>query len=307
MKRLGNFEVWLSTLFMWLSLAVAAQAKDLTEIKYPMLWVIEGAQPTWLFGTIHLADKRLTKLPLAIELALRSSDAVYTEIPMEAAQLLVARQAMTRKDDKTLYEVLPDYLLERLNTHLQSTSTFLTVEAVKHLKTWVVSTLVAVPNDTLEPALDVRLYDQGKKAYKEVGGLETAFEQISYFDQFTEEEQVKMLEESLNAYEKQDVSELMMQWYLAGNADNLVELMQQMSTPDIDKALQQKFIQLLLTDRNKIMADRIADKLKANPNKKYFFAVGAGHLGGAESVISFLKQKGYAIKRVGVPTTKLTE
>ena len=291
---------WVVMLLM-LSMSGVVQAKRLTDIKQPMLWVIEGEQPTWLFGTIHLADKRLDKLPLAVDLALRSSDAVYTEIPMEFAELLAARQAMMRTDGKQLSQVLPSPLLERLDDHLHSTSAFLSVEALSNLKTWVVSTLVAVPDESAGTALDIRLYHQAKELNKEVGGLETAFEQIGYFDRFSEDEQVRMLEESLNAYEKQDINELMMQWYLVGNADNLVELMQQLSAPNTDQVLQQKFIQILLNERNKIMADRIDAKLKAHPNTQYFFAVGAGHLGGDESVIRFLEQKGYKLKRVGVP------
>lgn len=284
-----------------LSVSGVVQAKHLTEIQQPMLWVIEGKHPTWLFGTIHLADKRLDKLPLAVDLALRSSDAVYTEIPMEMAELLAARQAMMRTDGKQLSQVLPQSLLERLDEHLKSTSAFLNVEALGNLKTWVVSTLVAVPDDAAGPALDIRLYHLAKELKKEVGGLETAFEQIGYFDRFTEDEQVRMLEESLDAYEKQDINELMMQWYLAGNANNLVELMQQLSAPNTDQVLQQKFVQVLLNERNKIMADRIEAKLKTHPDTMYFFAVGAGHLGGTESVLHFLEQKGYKLKRVGVP------
>lgn len=303
MARWNKRLVYISTLALLLVINITqgVQAKRLTAIKAPMLWVVEGDTPTWLFGTIHLSDKRLDDLPLAVDLALKSSDAVFTEIPMEAAELLAARQAMIRTDGKILSEVLPDALRERLDKHLEKTSSFLNVNAVGNLKTWVVSTLVAIPNDSNQPALDIRLYDQAKKAKKEVGGLETAFEQISYFDRFSEAEQIKMLEESLNAYDKQDINELMLQWYLEGNANNLVELMQKMSTPEADKALQDKFIQLLLTERNKVMADRIYEKLKAHPTKKYFFAVGAGHLGGKESVIYFLEQKGLKIRRVGAP------
>ncbi|WP_020560926.1 TraB/GumN family protein [Thiofilum flexile] len=284
-----------------LSMSGAVHAKRLTEIKQPMLWVIEGETPIWLFGTIHLADKRLEKLPLAVNLALRSSDAVYTEIPMEFAELLAARQAMMRTDGKVLSQVLPKPLLARLDEHLRATSAFLNVKSLGNLKTWVVSTLVATPDDSTGTALDIQLYHQAQGLNKEVGGLETAFEQIGYFDRFSEDEQIRMLEESLDAYEARDVNELMMQWYLAGNADNLVELMQQLSAPNTDQTLQQKFVQILLNERNKIMADRIDAKLKAYPNTQYFFAVGAGHLGGAESIIHFLEQKGYKLKRVGVP------
>ena len=54
----------------------------------------------------------------------------------------------------------------------------------------------------------------------------------------------------------------------------------------------------LITDRNKVMTDRIAAKLKASPNKTYLFAVGSAHLLGDDGIVAQLKKKGLTVERV---------
>ena len=60
----------------------AAAAKPATAIEKPFLWRIETPVPSYLFGTIHLPDDRVTTLPTVVQQVLDSIDALYTEIPM---------------------------------------------------------------------------------------------------------------------------------------------------------------------------------------------------------------------------------
>ena len=60
-------------------------------------------------------------------------------------------------------------------------------------------------------------------------------------------------------------------------------------------------MRLLFTDRDAHMAERIEAKLKASPDKSFFFAVGAGHLREKEGVVGLLAKKGLAINRVSAP------
>jgi uncharacterized protein YbaP (TraB family) len=50
--------------------------------------------------------------------------------------------------------------------------------------------------------------------------------------------------------------------------------------------------QILLADRNRDWIAKIGEMAK---EKKSFFAVGAGHLGGEEGVITLLKAAGYKV------------
>jgi uncharacterized protein YbaP (TraB family) len=46
----------------------------------PFLWRIEGAAPSYLFGTMHLPDERAAHFPPSVAQALESSQAVVLEI-----------------------------------------------------------------------------------------------------------------------------------------------------------------------------------------------------------------------------------
>jgi uncharacterized protein len=46
------------------------------------------------------------------------------------------------------------------------------------------------------------------------------------------------------------------------------------------------------------MTDRLAEKMKQAPDKTFFFAVGAGHLGGAEGILAMLEKDGFKVTRV---------
>jgi len=62
-----------------------AASPDDTQ-RSPFLWKIEGnGPPTYLYGTIHVPDPRVTELPSAVKAAFGASQAVFTEIRMDSA------------------------------------------------------------------------------------------------------------------------------------------------------------------------------------------------------------------------------
>lgn len=282
----------------WLAPAYAKESLQTTQ--RPMLWNIQGTN-SWLFGTIHLADKRLAKLPIAAEIAFRRSDAVFTEIAMEPAMMMSMGILLKRKDGKTLKQVLPADLYNDLDRFLRQ-KRGIGVAVFEQMKTWVPYMVLAGSGGLQQSGevLDIALYNRAKENKKQVGGLETAVEQISYFDRFSESEIIEMLREGLTAYGKVDVNEELLKWYLAGDANSFEQLMEKLAAPNANKTLQEKFTAVLLVERNQLMAERINKKLKANPEQSFFFAVGAAHLAGEKSVQHFLKQLGYQSKRIGI-------
>jgi uncharacterized protein YbaP (TraB family) len=57
-------------------------------------------------------------------------------------------------------------------------------------------------------------------------------------------------------------------------------------------------MEVLLYNRNKVMAKRIDGLLKSNPTRSYFFAFGTMHFLDKGSVVKHLKEKGYVVKRM---------
>uniref|UniRef100_A0A915C821 Metalloprotease TIKI homolog n=1 Tax=Parascaris univalens TaxID=6257 RepID=A0A915C821_PARUN len=72
-------------------------------------------------------------------------------------------------------------------------------------------------------------------------------------------------------------------------------------SPDLDRKAQQIDIQLredIIVKRNVRMARRIASLLRRPDTNHYFFALGAGHFLGENSVLELLKERGFTIRAV---------
>lgn len=272
----------------------------------PFLWRIDGAKPSYVFGTIHLAGPRETKLAPATEKAVNEADALFCEIPMDLASQMKAAGGLMSKG-KPLREVLPKDLYERTETELKQINPALTLEPLQQFHVWALTMMLPMLEEQLKnpaaKALDSQLYERAQSAGKEVGGLETLGEQIAALGGFSMEDQLALLRSTLDEMEKarrekrSPVNELR-EAYLSGELKALDEKMNEM-TKELDAALVKRFLGKLITERNRRMAERIAAKLKANPGRSFFFAIGAGHLNGDEGVLKLLEKTGLKVERVG--------
>jgi hypothetical protein len=178
---------------------------------------------------------------------------------------------------------------------------------MEHVKVWAVGIQIGLLDHIQDmmsgskKPIDVVLHDRAKALNKRTSGLETETEQLNVFDTLTKDEQARFLEEALDERDK-DVREhrdsfvALMNLYLAGEEAPL--LAQLNAGFDAQKPLDQKLLKRLITDRNKIMTDRIAAKMKTAPPRVYLFAVGAAHLLGDDGIIAQLKKKGMTVERV---------
>jgi len=296
------------SLFVWLLLLSinTAQARDDSHLSRPMLWEINTTPPSYLFGTIHLPDPRLSNLGSLVETAFKRSDAVYTEIDLKPESILQTAQHIIRTDGKTLNDVLPEDVQNLLNARLTKISPQLSTVALEPMKTWAIYAMVVVLEQQIKypglKALDQMLFQRALEAGKKTGGIETVDEQLHYFEQFTEDEQISLLRntlEQLNAMEAKGENpiEILLQWYFKGDAESFTDLMAKLPMAD-DEKLNQQIMKTLLMDRNKIMAERIGKILSKKTGESYFFAVGAAHLGGEQSVLHHLEKMGYSGNQV---------
>lgn len=140
-----------------------------------------------------------------------------------------------------------------------------------------------------EQVLDLFFYEKAKKQKKKTMGIETVDEQLDALNTLSYQEQADMLVEELRKYESsEDVMQEMVRHYLAQNLDSLLLLNDKDPMPE-------KFYKALITDRNRRMANRIAD---FTAKQQVFIAVGALHLPGEKGVIELLRKKGYLVEAV---------
>jgi uncharacterized protein YbaP (TraB family) len=282
----------------------------------PFLWRIEGPVPTYLFGTIHVPDAEVLALPPSVESAFAASAVVYTEIPMDAATQFAALGRSMLPDDRRLKDVIGKPLFDRLSRAVdrslpdeaRATMGPAITAMLDGLKPWAamsqLSSIEFLPDMMAgRQPLDAMLYTRAQKEGKTVGALETVDEQVSVFEAFTDEEQTRMLQltlDELDAAAKagRPSTQEMITGYLSGDLERLGRMMTE--SMQSDKALSRKFVDLALDRRNVAMTDRIVARRAEQPDRVCFFAVGAGHYAGDGGIIARLVKKGLKVTRLSV-------
>ena len=290
----------IALLLLVLLIAPASQALELDRVIKPVLIELDTEPPSWLFGTIHLPDPRVTRLHPEAAQAFDRADAVFTEVPMDSKSTMQMGLKSLRSDGRTLLDVLPDSTWKRLDEQLRRIHPMLGAKLLLPMKTWAVYGGMLLFESRMQypgaRPLDWQLYNKAVESGKSVGGLEQIEEQIRIFEHFSESEQQQMLLALLDEMERferrnESITEFMIQWYLSGDFGRFEELLKTMPMA-ADENLREELEQRLVYDRNARFAKRIADKIHENPGKSLFFAVGAGHLGGERSIQAWLEQEG---------------
>ena len=145
---------------------------------------------------------------------------------------------------------------------------------------------------TGEQGAEAILTKAAKEGKKPISGLETVDYQMSLFANLSEADQIKMLEETVSEMDKLgEVFAEMNKHWTSGDSEGMAKLMNDMNdeSPAMFKAL--------LTDRNANWAEWI-DKRLDKPGV-VFMGVGAGHLGGKDSVQDLLAKRGIKSTRLG--------
>jgi len=277
----------------------------------PLLWKIEGeklAEPSWLFGTIHVGDPRVVTLHPAAAKALADADAVLTEVPMDAATQMGLAKNFIRTDGKRLAESIGVELAKRLDAEIAAIQPGLDSTPFQSLKTWAVAVTVPLLEIQLQGGkpLDMVIWERAEKAGKRTGALEKPADQFGIFDDLDENEQVILLAESLRLQqearlaERDPVAELITA-YLSGDEAKVEAEMESQFNQIAEgehKKLGDKLLKRLLDDRNRHMAEAIVARFGEHPDRSHFFAVGAGHCVGDDSIGKLLADKGYRVTRI---------
>lgn len=275
----------------------AAPAQPATVDADPALWVVKDADTTiYLFGTIHVLKPGLSWFDEGVRKAFDASDEVVLEMvmpDMQTMQGLIQRLAIT-----TSGPALPDKLApDKKAAYLKALSDLgLPTNAFDRTDPWFASTnlsllpLIKLGYDPAQGA-EAQITEAAKTARKTVTGLETAEQQLGYFESMSEPAQIGLLNSTVEELPKlQSTIENMVGAWAAGDPEKLGAIMNEgmKETPEVAK--------ILLTDRNQRWADWIDTRLE-KPGT-VFVAVGAGHLAGRESVIADLEKKKLKVVRV---------
>jgi len=249
--------------------------------------------PSYLFGTIHSDDPRVTALPPAVEDALDRSRVIVSEVEMDETSLEQSMSALLMKNGRELSSVLPPDLYDRTLTAAASLG--LSEAAVRYCKPWAVVTLISVPPPVSGRFLDLEIAQLGRAKGKTVLGLETIREQFAAFDALAEEDQIELLRSTLAHQERlPSMQEELIRAYLRRSLQELVDL-NHFYMDGFDAALSARIIESIIDERNARMVERLLPLLEEGPA---FVAVGALHLPGRNGMLALLEAEGFRVSAV---------
>ncbi|MGK6354961.1 TraB/GumN family protein [Sphingomonas sp. DT-207] len=288
----------LRTMTIALALALAGcGAKPAANDADPALWVVKDADTTiYLFGSVHMLKPGLSWFDEGVKEAFDRSDSLVLELVMPAdheMQTLVSELGMTAAGP-ALPDQLPPEAAAKLRAALPGLG--LAPEALDRAEPWLAATMLSslplrqLGYDQSEGAEKV-LSAAAARAGKPVTGLETAREQLGYFDALPVEAQRALLVDTIEDLPNAGATvDRMVAAWSKGDADGLAALMNE----DLDRS--PELTERLLAARNRKWAAWIAERM-AQPGT-VFVAVGAGHLAGSRSVQAELAKRGMKVERV---------
>ncbi|MDP3905932.1 TraB/GumN family protein [Novosphingobium sp.] len=262
----------------------------------PALWKVADADTTiYLFGTIHLLPPGVEWYSGGVAAAFESSAELVTEIPdltLAETQEVTVRRAFLPKG-KSLRRQMSKAQLAKFDTALMQLN--LPLNAFDQFKPWYAAVMLSVVplqrgGFDLANGVEAQLAARNKARGAPRIGLETLDYQLGLFDGLSPKVQKEYLLAVVDALPTIDteVGKIVSAWS-AGDAEGLAALM---NAEQEDPAM----MQALLTDRNKAWAAWLRARLDTPGT--VFVAVGAGHLGGKDSVQDYLARGGVATQRV---------
>lgn len=284
------------TLFAALS-GVALQSLAAERYERGLLWRIEGpgAPASHVFGTIHLADPRVTSLPPAVARAFDQARSLTVEAGIDPAGILALAGRMVFDDGRDLPGVAGAELFDRAARLTAGMG--LPEPMLRLFRPWAVAVLLSVPPQDPSNVLDLVLERRALEQRKPVHQLESMDEQIAVLEGLSQENQVALLRQAVDEYESipRQIGRLV-NAYLARDLAGLWRIGQEsVGTGEAERRLNEVFTRRLLYERNARMAERAEPRLREGGA---FIAVGALHLYGSEGVLSLLEQRGWRVTRV---------
>ena len=260
-----------------------------------LLWEVSkaGAEPAYLFGTIHTEDPDVLQLAKPVQQAFAASQAVVLEMLLDVDAMRHSSAAMLMMDGRSLSDIIGQSLFRQASRAMQSRGIPATV--LDRMQPWAAAVTLSMPAPETGQVLDAMLYQNALQQGKDVYGLETVQEQLQVFESMSVADQVTLLKDAVENFSDIDAMHAeLLAAYKQRDLNGLVAI-SDASMQQGDQRLADEFQQRLVVDRNHRMAERMRQYLQQG---KAFIAVGALHLPGEEGLLNLLEQQGYTVRRM---------
>ncbi|MDH3671294.1 MAG: TraB/GumN family protein [Gammaproteobacteria bacterium] len=274
--------------------AQASQTERRAKYSRGLLWKIEspGREASYLFGTMHSADPRVTNVHQSVRDALNNASSFTMELLFNGANISSMAEAMFFAKDQSLRAAVGDELFEQTKQAMAEHG--FPTRGLDSKKPWVVIMMLNTPPAEPGLALDLLLQLEATLQGKPTFGLETIEEQIGVFNDMSMEDQVTLLRHAVRIHgEITREFERLVEIYRDGDLNRLVELVR--GYKDEEGGAYDAMLERLLTRRNRVMVERMAPRLQEG---NAFIAVGAAHLPGENGLLDLLDRAGYRVSAV---------
>lgn len=276
----------------------AAQSKE--KFGKGLLWRVSkrGSHPSFVFGTIHVADPRVVDVPEAVGRVLLQSRYYYVESVQDeheaarffgAAQFedgrglepLIGAEAYARAAEMLRAREVPDDMIARIRPSA------------------LLVNLAEMPGDYdyERVTLDQNLLELAREKGLRVVALENIREQIAELDGMPLETQIELLRHALaHRDELAALVEPAIEAWLRRDLAGVHAAKERIATryPQMAGAYRALF-RAIVEHRSAAMANRLIIPLREGGA---FIAVGADHLYGADGLLSLIERRGYRVERI---------
>jgi len=285
-KLLLKYLFFLSTILLAVS-PVNAQ-KSQQRKPYTLLWRISGKdlkQPSYLFGTMHVKDKRVFNFSDSVMLAIQKCQTFALEVQPDSAIRLLFK--LWGKSDTTfdLHKLLSAKEYAELAKRFERKNGY---KMRSDMNPFMAESMLSKNDDKpddRESFIDAYLYGIARTMDKNIYGLENTSQQMNKLMGTPDAVKTRLLYLLDNS--EGEHREEMVKIYSSGSLDDISSYVSKYKMADSE-----------IMARNKVMAGSI---IKDIHDKTLFAAVGAAHLPGDEGVISLLRKEGYTV--TAVPAT----
>ncbi|MBI2282799.1 MAG: TraB/GumN family protein [Bacteroidetes bacterium] len=255
-----------------------------------LLWKVSGnglQQPSYLFGTFHILCKADFSISAELENTLKTCKSFYSEIKMDEPGLQLQLLSKMTLTGRNIPQLVGETEYNRISPQFKSI-TGMPMAMLDPFKPFLHLSLLAQKaiacSDQVQP--ETELLKLAQQYRMNIQGLETINDQIEAIDKEPLDSQLHSLVKMLQNFDSvQQVMSKLVAVYKVRDIDSIYRFMKQ-------TGMDEDFKTAIITKRNEKWIPLMQQAMLGQP---CFFAVGAGHLGGAEGVISLLRKRGYRL------------
>jgi len=267
----------------------------------PAIWVVKGPKATvYLFGTIHVMKPEVSWHTSKVKSAIDASSTLIEEVDnvdqADPAQMqaLMLKLGMDQEHPLSTKITKEDLALLDAAAKKMGAPGEQVMEPMRPWTAEVILSVVPIMQAGYDPksGVDIALATEFRAAKKPVQGLETMEEQLHFFSDMPQAEEVEALHLQLKNMDSstKDLTDAVEAWK-KGDADTIASI----ENRSFEKEYPALYTRLVV-QRNKAWAEKLSKLLEGEGTT--FVAVGAAHLAGPDSVQKLLEAKGIKSSRL---------